>query len=108
VCNVNRSKIHNWTQKIFPGKQKATGEKYDISFGRIYVTDPADMFIAYLPEFGCFYAWISFKEALKNVSEAVNSRQKSAKKRRLYVINEHSESTFNTERQRTDSFAEVP
>jgi len=29
------------------------------------------------------------KEPLKNVSEAVNLRRKSAKKRNLYVINEH-------------------
>ncbi len=36
------------------------------------------------------------KEPLKNVSEVVRSRQKSAKKRSLYVINEHFELIFNT------------
>ncbi len=33
---------------------------------------------------------------LKNVFEAADARQKQAKKRSLYLINEHSESVFNT------------
>ena len=37
------------------------------------------------------------KEPLKNVDEVVSSRQKSAKKRSLYVINEHFKPTFNAE-----------
>jgi len=37
----------------------------------------------------------TLQEPLKNVDEAVSSRQKSAKKRSLYVINEHFEPIFN-------------
>jgi len=35
------------------------------------------------------------KESLKNVGEVVSSRQKSAERRSLYVINEHFEPIFN-------------
>ncbi len=37
------------------------------------------------------------KESLQNVDEAVNSRQKPAKKRSLYVINEHFRPIFEAE-----------
>jgi len=40
---------------------------------------------------------MSVKEPLKNVDEAVSSRQKSVKKRSLYVINEHFKPIFNVE-----------
>ena len=41
---------------------------------------------------------IAAKEPLKNVDEAVSSRQKLARKRSLYdVINEHFEPIFNAE-----------
>jgi len=40
---------------------------------------------------------IAAKEPLKNVGEAVSSRQKSAKKRSLCVINEHFKPIFNAE-----------
>ncbi len=43
------------------------------------------------------HAGITLKEPLKNVGEAVSSRQKSAKKRSLYVINEHFKPISNTE-----------
>jgi len=39
----------------------------------------------------------SIKESLKNVSEAVDSRQKSERKQSFYVINEHFEPIFNAE-----------
>jgi len=35
-----------------------------------------------------------FREPLKNVGEVVSSRQKSAKKRSLYIINEHFDADF--------------
>ncbi|MBE7527847.1 MAG: hypothetical protein HS120_10255 [Burkholderiales bacterium] len=35
------------------------------------------------------------KESLKNASEVVSSRQKSAERRSLYIINEHFEPIFN-------------
>ncbi len=38
-----------------------------------------------------------FRKPLKDVDEAVSSRQKSAKKRSLYVINEHFKPVFNAE-----------
>ncbi len=38
-----------------------------------------------------------FRKPLKDVDEAVSSRQKSAKKRSLYVINEHFKPIFNAE-----------
>lgn len=41
------------------------------------------------------------KESLKNVSGAISSRQKSAKKRGLYGINEYSETIFNAEEMAT-------
>ncbi|WP_292981046.1 hypothetical protein [Nitrosomonas sp.] len=37
------------------------------------------------------------KEPLKNAGEVVSSRQKSAERRSLYVINEHFEPIFNGE-----------
>jgi len=40
---------------------------------------------------------MSVKEPLKNVDEAVSSRQKSVRKRSLYVINEHFKPIFNVE-----------
>ncbi|MCE7916026.1 MAG: hypothetical protein DYH16_00415 [Nitrosomonas sp. PRO5] len=38
-----------------------------------------------------------FRKPLKDVDEAVSSRQKYAKKRSLYVINEHFKPVFNAE-----------
>ena len=49
---------------------------------------------------GCNYFRLGFRfseEPLQNVSEAVSSRQKSAKERNLYVINEHFEPIFSAE-----------
>jgi len=53
-----------------------------------------------------FYSRFSTRETLKNVSEVISSKQKSARKWSLYdVINEHFERNFQRRNSNTDGFS---